>query len=89
MKQINVWLTDRLERSLSPYQLTCLSFMVKVWPHTPPPAHEPSHPVQKLYTDWQLHGIDDDTLNCKPYVSVCKRVQLEEANAALAGDGQL
>jgi len=52
-------------------------------------THGPSHSVQKLYTDWQLHGIDDDTLNCKPYVSVCKRVQLEEANAALAGDGQL
>ncbi|VDP12922.1 unnamed protein product, partial [Onchocerca flexuosa] len=29
MKMINDWLTERLQQSLSPYQLTCLSFMVK------------------------------------------------------------
>lgn len=30
MKMINEWLTERLQQSLSPYQLTCLSFIVKV-----------------------------------------------------------
>ncbi|VDK70542.1 unnamed protein product [Gongylonema pulchrum] len=29
MKMINDWLTERLQQSLSSYQLTCLSFMVK------------------------------------------------------------
>ncbi|MCP9265670.1 hypothetical protein DINM_021018 [Dirofilaria immitis] len=29
MKMLNDWLTERLQQSLSPYQLTCLSFMVK------------------------------------------------------------
>lgn len=30
MKMINDWLTDRLQQSLSNYQFTCLSFIVKV-----------------------------------------------------------
>ena len=30
MAMINEWLTERLQQSLSPYQLTCLSFIVKV-----------------------------------------------------------
>ena len=30
MRMINEWLTERLQQSLSPYQLTCLSFIVKV-----------------------------------------------------------
>jgi hypothetical protein len=29
MNMINEWLTERLQQSLSPYQLTCLSFLVK------------------------------------------------------------
>uniref|UniRef100_A0A7E4VUH8 Calcium-dependent secretion activator n=1 Tax=Panagrellus redivivus TaxID=6233 RepID=A0A7E4VUH8_PANRE len=29
MRMINEWLTERLQQSLSPYQLTCLSFIVK------------------------------------------------------------
>jgi hypothetical protein len=29
MAMINDWLTERLQQSLSPYQLTCLSFIVK------------------------------------------------------------
>ena len=84
MKQVNLWLTDRLERSLSPYQLTCLSFMVKVGGRVPL-----SHLLQKLYSDWQLHGIDDEKLNCKPYMSVCRRVQLEEVNAGVNSNGSL
>lgn len=30
IRMVNEWLTERLQQSLSPYQLTCLSFMVKV-----------------------------------------------------------
>ena len=30
MKMINEWLTERLQQSLSQYQFTCLSFIVKV-----------------------------------------------------------
>ncbi|VDM71339.1 unnamed protein product [Strongylus vulgaris] len=29
MKMIHEWLTERLQQSLSPYQFTCLSFIVK------------------------------------------------------------
>uniref|UniRef100_A0A914UUN9 Calcium-dependent secretion activator n=1 Tax=Plectus sambesii TaxID=2011161 RepID=A0A914UUN9_9BILA len=67
MKMMNNWLTERLEQSLSQYQLTCLSFIVK-----------------KIYSDFELHGIDDEKINSKTYQSVCRRIQLEETNCALS-----
>lgn len=81
MKQLSSWLADRLERSLSQYQLQCLSFMIKARCFSWRVFKEMY--LQKLYTDWELHGIDEEKLNCKPYQAICKRVQLEETNAAL------
>ncbi|CAK5124797.1 unnamed protein product [Meloidogyne enterolobii] len=66
MRMLNEWLTERLQQSLSPYQLTCLSFMFK-----------------KIYSDFELHGIDEEQLNSKIYQSVQRRLQLEETNSAL------
>ncbi|KAF7633095.1 hypothetical protein Mgra_00007524 [Meloidogyne graminicola] len=66
MRMLNEWLTERLQQSLSPYQLTCLSFMFK-----------------KIYSDFELHGIDEELLNSKNYQSVQRRLQLEETNSAL------
>jgi calcium-dependent secretion activator len=66
MRMLNEWLTERLQQSLSPYQLTCLSFMVK-----------------KIYSDFELHGIDEEQLNSKNYQSIQRRLQLEETNSAL------
>ncbi|ETN74319.1 hypothetical protein NECAME_13044 [Necator americanus] len=66
MKMINEWLTERLQQSLSPYQFTCLSFIVK-----------------KVYSDFELQGIDEETLNSKIYQSINRRLQLEETNVAL------
>uniref|UniRef100_A0A914ZM37 Calcium-dependent secretion activator n=2 Tax=Parascaris univalens TaxID=6257 RepID=A0A914ZM37_PARUN len=66
-KMINEWLTERLQQSLSPYQLTCLLFIVK-----------------KIYSDFELHGIDDERINSKTYQSITRRLQLEEANCALS-----
>uniref|UniRef100_A0A915E7I8 MHD1 domain-containing protein n=1 Tax=Ditylenchus dipsaci TaxID=166011 RepID=A0A915E7I8_9BILA len=66
VKLINDWLTERLQQSLSPYQLTCLSFIVK-----------------KVYSDFELHGIDEERLNSKVYQSITRRLQLEETNCAL------
>ncbi|KAI1732731.1 PH domain-containing protein [Ditylenchus destructor] len=66
MKLINEWLTERLQQSLSPYQLTCLSFIIK-----------------KIYSDFELHGIDEERLNSKVYQSITRRLQLEETNCAL------
>uniref|UniRef100_A0A914LRQ5 Calcium-dependent secretion activator n=2 Tax=Meloidogyne TaxID=189290 RepID=A0A914LRQ5_MELIC len=66
MRMLNEWLTERLQQSLSSYQLTCLSFMFK-----------------KIYSDFELHGIDEEQLNSKIYQSVQRRLQLEETNSAL------
>ncbi|KAK5973403.1 MHD1 domain-containing protein [Trichostrongylus colubriformis] len=66
VKMINEWLTERLQQSLSPYQFTCLSFIVK-----------------KMYSDFELQGIDEEKLNSKLYQSINRRLQLEEANVAL------
>ncbi|KAK0399963.1 hypothetical protein QR680_003296 [Steinernema hermaphroditum] len=73
MSMISEWLTERLQQSLSPYQLTCLSFMVK-----------------KIYSDFELHGIDEERLNSKVYETITRRLALEETNCALsesAGSG--
>uniref|UniRef100_A0A0N4UNE0 Calcium-dependent secretion activator n=1 Tax=Dracunculus medinensis TaxID=318479 RepID=A0A0N4UNE0_DRAME len=66
MKFINDWLIERLQQSLSPYQLTCLSFIIK-----------------KVYSDFELQGIDEELLNSKTYQSVMRRLRLEETNCAL------
>lgn len=66
MKMINDWLIERLQQSLSSYQLTCLSFIVK-----------------KIYSDFELQGIEEERLNNKNYNSIMKRIQLEETNCAL------
>ncbi|KAI6227417.1 hypothetical protein M3Y99_01251300 [Aphelenchoides fujianensis] len=66
MKMINEWLTERLQQSLSNYQLTCLSFIVK-----------------KVYSDFELQGIDTERLDSKTYQSILRRLQLEETNCAL------
>uniref|UniRef100_A0A913HX65 Calcium-dependent secretion activator n=1 Tax=Strongyloides stercoralis TaxID=6248 RepID=A0A913HX65_STRER len=66
MKMINNWLTERLQQSLSNYQLTCLI-----------------HIMKKVYSDFELHGIDDECLNSKIYQSIQRRLTLEETNCAL------
>ncbi|VDK54639.1 unnamed protein product [Anisakis simplex] len=40
--------------------------------------------VWKIYSDFELHGIDDERLNSKIYQSITRRLQLEEANCALS-----
>ncbi|KAF8373645.1 unc-31 [Pristionchus pacificus] len=66
MKMINDWLTDRLQQSLSNYQFTCLSFIVK-----------------KVYSDFELQGIDEERLNFKTYQTIQRRMQMEETTCAL------
>lgn len=42
--------------------------------------------IQKLYSDFELQGIEEEKLNSKVYQSIIGRVQLEEA-AASVSDG--
>jgi len=73
VRLINDWLTERLQQSLSTYQLTCLNFIMK-----------------KLFSDFELHGIDEEKMNNKMYQSITRRLQLEENCAASNGShGQL
>ncbi|PIO62591.1 hypothetical protein TELCIR_15845 [Teladorsagia circumcincta] len=39
--------------------------------------------VWKVYSDFELQGIDEEKLNGKLYQSINRRLQLEEANVAL------
>ncbi|CAI4226865.1 unnamed protein product [Auanema sp. JU1783] len=43
--------------------------------------------VKKVYSDFELHGIDEERLNGRVYQSISKRLQLEEANVALQDQG--
>uniref|UniRef100_A0A915JI88 MUN domain-containing protein n=1 Tax=Romanomermis culicivorax TaxID=13658 RepID=A0A915JI88_ROMCU len=67
MNLINSWLLERVERNLSNYQLTCLSFVVK-----------------KLFSDFQLHGIEEEKIASKTYDKICRRIQLEETTTSLS-----
>ncbi|XP_064486582.1 calcium-dependent secretion activator 1-like isoform X3 [Ornithodoros turicata] len=44
------------------------------------------HIARKLYSDFELQGIEEEKLNSKVYQTVCSRLQLEEA-AASVSDG--
>lgn len=39
--------------------------------------------MQKIYSDFELLGIDEEQLNSKAYQSIQRRLQLEETNSAL------
>ncbi|XP_076448104.1 calcium-dependent secretion activator 1-like [Babylonia areolata] len=66
MKMICDWLTDRLDLSLHPYQLTCLMTITK-----------------KVYSDFELQGVPENTLNNKTYQTICSRLQVEEATQSV------
>ncbi|CAL1285275.1 unnamed protein product [Larinioides sclopetarius] len=42
-----------------------------------------SHIAKKLYSDFELQGIEEEKLNSKTYQTVTSRLQLEEATAAV------
>ncbi|KFD52566.1 hypothetical protein M513_06600 [Trichuris suis] len=67
LQLINNWLMERHDRSLSAYQMTCLSYIMK-----------------KMYSDFELQGIDEEKLNLKTYTSIIKRMHLEETTASLS-----
>ncbi|CAD6191936.1 unnamed protein product [Caenorhabditis auriculariae] len=46
-----------------------------------------SHIVKKVYSDFELQGIDDERLNSKTYQSINRRLQLEETNSQLHDHG--
>ncbi|XP_035825527.1 calcium-dependent secretion activator 1 isoform X6 [Aplysia californica] len=66
MKMICDWLTDRLDLSLHPYQLTCLMTINR-----------------KCFSDFELQGVPDNTLNSKTYQTICSRLQVEEATQSV------
>uniref|UniRef100_A0A914I599 Calcium-dependent secretion activator n=1 Tax=Globodera rostochiensis TaxID=31243 RepID=A0A914I599_GLORO len=39
--------------------------------------------IKKIYSDFELHGIDEERLNNKCYQSIQRRLKLEETNSAL------
>eukprot|EP00106_Octopus_bimaculoides_P022760 XP_014790202.1 PREDICTED: calcium-dependent secretion activator 1-like isoform X1 [Octopus bimaculoides] len=65
-KLICDWLTERLDLSLHPYQLTCIMNINK-----------------KYYSDFELQGVPETTLNSKTYQTICSRLQVEEATQSV------
>lgn len=39
--------------------------------------------ARKLYSDFELQGIEEEKLNSKTYQTICSRLQLEEAAASV------
>ncbi|XP_053377984.1 calcium-dependent secretion activator 1-like isoform X5 [Mercenaria mercenaria] len=66
MKMICDWLTDRLDLSLHPYQLTCIMAITR-----------------KCYSDFELQGVLENTLNSKTYQTICSRLQVEVTKHSL------
>ena len=68
---LSTWLTERLDKSLNPYQCTCLSYVVK-----------------KLYTEYELQGVEGEKLNTNFYNQVAQRMATEEATCVLSNADQ-
>ncbi|XP_078339527.1 calcium-dependent secretion activator 1-like isoform X6 [Crassostrea virginica] len=66
MKMICDWLSDRLDLSLHPYQLTCVMSINR-----------------KCFSDFELQGVPENTLNAKTYQTICSRLQVEEATQSV------
>lgn len=45
-------------------------------------SHNKTALLQKIYSDFELQGIDDECLNSKVYQTIQRRIQFEEANNA-------
>lgn len=43
-----------------------------------------AHICRKLYSDFELQGIEEEKLNSKVYQTICSRIQLEEAAASVS-----
>ena len=43
--------------------------------------------LQKLYSDFELQGIEEEKLNSKTYQTITNRLQLEEATASVCDGG--
>jgi hypothetical protein len=43
-----------------------------------------SHIVRKIYSDFELQGIEEEKLNSKVYQTIMSRIQLEEAAASVS-----
>jgi len=67
VQMLSTWLTERLDKSLNPYQCTCLSYVVK-----------------KLYTEYELQGMEGEKLNTNFYCQVAQRMATEEATCVLS-----
>ncbi|XP_076313515.1 calcium-dependent secretion activator 1 isoform X3 [Tachypleus tridentatus] len=46
-----------------------------------------SHIAKKLFSDFELQGIEEEKLNSKVYQTICSRLQLEEAAASVSDTG--
>lgn len=71
VQMISTWLTDRLDKTLIPYQCTCLA-----------------HVVKKLYTEYELQGMEEERLNTHFYQQVTQRMATEEATCVLSNAEQ-
>jgi len=60
------WLTERLDKSLHPFQCTCLAYVVK-----------------KIYSEYELQGMEEERLNSGLYQQIEQRMTTEEATCAL------
>ncbi|XP_064633820.1 calcium-dependent secretion activator 1-like isoform X2 [Lineus longissimus] len=43
--------------------------------------------VKKLFTDFELQGVPENSLNSKTYETICSRLQVEEATQSVTGGG--
>ncbi|XP_023334053.1 calcium-dependent secretion activator [Eurytemora carolleeae] len=66
VEMLSKWLTERLDKSLHPFQCTCLA-----------------HVVKKIYTEYELQGLEEDKLQCGQYQAIEQRMCTEEATCQL------
>ena len=91
VQMISTWLTDRLDKTLIPYQCTCLAHVVKVGGGQGAARGTfciNCGTLQKLYTEYELQGMEEERLNTHFYQQVTQRMATEEATCVLSNAEQ-
>ena len=82
MQFIFMWLGERTEISLHPYQLACIMLIVKVKSiNKKIPMSMFAFRFQKTHGSFELHGVQEKELNSQVYNSIMQRLHVREWSA--------
>ncbi len=86
VNMIALWLSDRLDISLHPYQLSCLLLIAKVRSRDTRTSNSSILLLffqKKIRNNYELQGVMEKILDSRTYQLITTRLNVEETNQAL------